>query len=73
MIAASVKDGDAVVHLLLSRGADVNQKSILLYIPFMISMQADPMSPFIDQNGQVGPYSQPRILACDKLLIPRVS
>ncbi|KAI1657092.1 hypothetical protein F4813DRAFT_361584 [Daldinia decipiens] len=27
MIAASVKDGDAVVELLLSRGADVNQKN----------------------------------------------
>ncbi|KAI1459431.1 ankyrin [Annulohypoxylon moriforme] len=27
MIAASVKDGDAIVELLLSRGADVNQKS----------------------------------------------
>ncbi|KAI2601802.1 ankyrin repeat-containing domain protein [Hypoxylon sp. NC1633] len=27
MIAASVKDGDAIVDLLLSRGADVNQKS----------------------------------------------
>ncbi|KAI1479837.1 ankyrin [Daldinia eschscholtzii] len=27
MIAASVKDGDGIVDLLLSRGADVNQKS----------------------------------------------
>lgn len=27
MIAASVKDGDAIVELLLSRGADVSQKS----------------------------------------------
>lgn len=27
MIAASVKDGDAIVELLLSRGADINQKS----------------------------------------------
>ncbi|KAJ3559271.1 hypothetical protein NPX13_g9557 [Xylaria arbuscula] len=27
MIAASVKDGDAIVELLLSRGADVNQKN----------------------------------------------
>lgn len=27
MIAASVKDGDPIVELLLSRGADVNQKS----------------------------------------------
>lgn len=27
MIAASVKDGDAIVDLLLQRGADVNQKS----------------------------------------------
>jgi hypothetical protein len=31
MIAASVKDGEAVVDILLQRGADVNQKSI--YIP----------------------------------------
>ncbi|KAI1765997.1 ankyrin repeat-containing domain protein [Hypoxylon sp. FL1150] len=27
MIAASVKDGDQVVELLLSRGADINQKN----------------------------------------------
>lgn len=27
MIAASVKDGDAIVDLLLQKGADVNQKS----------------------------------------------
>ncbi|XXG99104.1 alkaline ceramidase ydc1 [Hypoxylon texense] len=27
MIAASVKDGDAIVELLLSRGADINQKN----------------------------------------------
>ncbi len=27
MIAASVKDADAIVDLLLSKGADVNQKS----------------------------------------------
>ncbi|KAI1154893.1 ankyrin repeat-containing domain protein [Nemania diffusa] len=30
MIAASVKDGDAIVEVLLQRGADVNQKSIPL-------------------------------------------
>lgn len=27
MIAVSVRDGDAVVDLLLSKGADINQKS----------------------------------------------
>ncbi len=32
MIAASVKDGEAIVDLLLSRGADVNEKSLSLYL-----------------------------------------
>jgi len=32
MIAASVKDGDAIVDTLLQKGADVNQKS-KYYIP----------------------------------------
>ncbi|KAI1180556.1 hypothetical protein F4777DRAFT_528463 [Nemania sp. FL0916] len=33
MIAASVKDGEAVVDTLLQRGADVNQKSTQTDIP----------------------------------------
>lgn len=37
MIAASVKDGDAIVDLLLQRGADANQKSICLFNSIILS------------------------------------
>ena len=37
MIAASVKDSDEVVDLLLSKGADVNAKSKLPLLPLLSS------------------------------------
>ncbi|KAI1133504.1 hypothetical protein F5Y10DRAFT_175 [Nemania abortiva] len=62
MIAASVKDGDAIVDVLLQRGADVNQKSTFLLASFTLSIQDDlTNSIYIDQNGQVCPSSNARV------------
>ena len=54
MIAASVKDGDAIVDLLLQKGADVNQKSEDLDSESADFVRHDTdHSCLTDNNGQV--------------------
>jgi hypothetical protein len=59
MIAVSVKDGERIVDLLLSRGADVNQtsrlNSMIIRVFFLTYTGARMLTSSVqDNNGQVG-------------------